>query len=321
MQISKRTIYIITTSILLLASILGYYSWQRYGHTSTSLQVDGPVLLKQGTTERTDSTTKTVERTAQEPASPTVPTFDEDGIIPSSPNQDPPAGYYSKFQPDGTIRFVKKMVAKSPTKRVYPAEQKIYPGQEMRLFFKKLGLVYTPVLLFSQKCQALQNLALNSFSGYAEHKNYYDQLSNIYGPMIDLGAGYEPPVYVKWVGDKVGYGTFAAKDIKEGEYVVEYTGLIVPENKTTVWSWRYPINGTFTGYNRSFSLDATDIGNEARFVNHSRENNVSVLMVFAKQQGGFHVIYYATRDIKEGEEVLANYGTRYFRRREEILLK
>ncbi|MEL6539587.1 MAG: SET domain-containing protein-lysine N-methyltransferase [Bacteroidota bacterium] len=320
MKTSNRILRIAAFSLLLLGGTMGYFSWQWYRNTSSALLMSGPVVLKQGTA-KSASDTKAAEQNTPKPTAPKLPTFDKDGIIPSYPNQDPPPGYYSKFQPDGTIRFVKKMVAKSPTKRVYPVEKKVYPGKEMRLFFKKLGLVYTPVLLFSQKCQALQKLSLNSFSGYAEHKDYYDQLTSIYGRILDLGATYEPPVYVKWVNDKVGYGTFAARDIKKGEYVVEYTGLIVPENKTTVWSWRYPINGTFAGYSRSFSLDATDIGNEARFVNHSRENNVSVLMVFAKQQGSFHVIYYATRALKKDQEVLANYGTRYFRRREEIPLK
>lgn len=309
--------FLILCLSLVLSSVLGYVSWQQYSGVQTSPLPDAPILLKRGSAP---NLLALAAKRQQPDAKSSQPVMDE-GIIPTSPDQAPPPGYYSKPQPDGTIRFVKKMIAKSPTKRVYPADKKIRPGKEMRQFFKKLGLVYTPVLLFSKPCQPLKHLPINSFSGYAESKQYYDRLADTYGRVMDLGATYEPPVYVKWVNDKVGYGVFAARDIKKGEFIVEYTGLISLKSKDTVWAWSYPINGEFIGYPGGFSLDATDVGNEARFVNHSRKNNVSTVFAYLRKQARYGVGYPATRDIEKDEEILTNYGQQYFRRRTEVLLE
>jgi len=86
-----------------------------------------------------------------------------------------------------------------------------------------------------------------------------------------------------------GRGLFAAVDIQQGEYIGEYAGPAVEENGVHVL-WAEADDGGWI---------ARDGKNILRYLNHDSVN---------PHAGFFGYKLYALRDIKQGEEVLIDYG-------------
>lgn len=122
---------------------------------------------------------------------------------------------------------------------------------------------------------------------------------------------YVAPVYIAKINDVVGYGLFAARDLKPGEMIGEYAGTLTEEWTPTTkkdgdanpYLFIYPFKTTF-------GIDATKHGNVLRFVNHSSEkNNVQHLYLF--YDGVVHAIYIANKKIPKHGQILLNYGKYY----------
>lgn len=120
-------------------------------------------------------------------------------------------------------------------------------------------------------------------------------------------------MYVKYISDEMGYGVFANSDIKQGDLVGEYAGIIDDKSNTTdtTWAWSYPSKE----YKKELELpsiviDGKMAGNVLRFVNHSDDPNTVVKRIFL--QGYFRTLYMATKDIKANEQVTVNYGADYW---------
>lgn len=101
-------------------------------------------------------------------------------------------------------------------------------------------------------------------------------------------------------GEK-GFGLVAGEDIKNGEYVIEYIGRIVPEDPDNAYTMKY----------KYFDLwvDASEKSYDtclAKYINHSCNPNCENLMWAVK--GRPRLCFYATRDIKMGEEITSDYG-------------
>ena len=119
--------------------------------------------------------------------------------------------------------------------------------------------------------------------------------------------------WVYHVNDQVGYGVSADQDFKSGDFLMEYTGVVVKESSDTTFTWSYPPGGgNLRG--TKYSLDGRTCGNEGRFVNHSDEPNVETKFVF--QDNSWHLIYVAKKEIKTGEQLFVNYGSGYWTTRE-----
>ena len=107
-----------------------------------------------------------------------------------------------------------------------------------------------------------------------------------------------------------GNGVFAARDIKNGERIMEYLGEKISKEESNRRGLEREefANKTGEGAVYIFELDDEwDIDgnfeyNDARLINHAcRTNSESV-----SEDGRIYI--YATRDIKKGEEILYNYG-------------
>jgi uncharacterized protein len=101
------------------------------------------------------------------------------------------------------------------------------------------------------------------------------------------------------------FGLFAARDIKKGEFIIEYKGDKIlnkeMENTDKYADFRYIIE-----LNDKWCLDGNIKNNPAKYINHSCLPN-------SYYQGtGRRVLIYATKNIKEGEEITVNYGKVYF---------
>ncbi|MBK8698877.1 MAG: SET domain-containing protein-lysine N-methyltransferase [Saprospiraceae bacterium] len=103
--------------------------------------------------------------------------------------------------------------------------------------------------------------------------------------------------------DVHGKGVFAAKDIKKGKKIIEYTGNVITwEEANRRFVDRDGHSFTmFFGIDDQMVIDGADGGNEARFINHSCKPNCE-----AKNKNG-RIFIYAKKNIKEGKELFYDY--------------
>lgn len=98
-----------------------------------------------------------------------------------------------------------------------------------------------------------------------------------------------------------GLGLFAGEDIKKGELIIEYIGNILTKeeaDKKTSSQYLFEVS-------RNKTIDGTPRWNIARYANHScdgnAESDVTKGRVFVK----------AIKNIKEGEEIVYDYGEEF----------
>ncbi|CAH1129956.1 unnamed protein product [Ceutorhynchus assimilis] len=126
----------------------------------------------------------------------------------------------------------------------------------------------------------------------------------------------EDGLEVRLFKDK-GRGVVAAKDFCRGDFVVEYSGILMDTTEARQREEMYAQNenaGCYMYYFKhngvQYCIDATqETGRLGRLVNHSRTNPnlvTKTLMVDKKPR----LILIAKDDIKNGEEVLYDYGDR-----------
>lgn len=111
-----------------------------------------------------------------------------------------------------------------------------------------------------------------------------------------------------------GFGLFSNEDIiRKGEYVIEYTGEIVSDGEAERRGYFYEMNNLSYLFNMAnkgvdimWSIDAFQMGNESRYINHSvTDANLKTSVKIDK--GINKIILYAIRDIYKGEELLFDY--------------
>lgn len=180
--------------------------------------------------------------------------------------------------------------------------------QQNKDLFKQLGVVYLKQTEIVDP--VVKQVPARDTGRYALMSEQADRLEKQYGALI--AQGYVAPCTVRFINDAIGYGVFAEADIEPGQLVGEYTGRIIntKDLQTSKYSWDYPVDHDQVGNLIKTSLDAADAGNEMRFVNHDFKPNAEVQ--FIPQGGLWHVCYVATRLIKKGEQILTNYGTKYW---------
>ena len=112
-----------------------------------------------------------------------------------------------------------------------------------------------------------------------------------------------PPVFVRRSRIQ-GKGVFAARDISEGERVLEYTGTLITDDEADALCDDESMRRHHTflfAVDDGYVIDGARGGNEARFINHSCDPNCE--SVITKRR----VYIHALRDIVEGEELLYDY--------------
>ena len=119
------------------------------------------------------------------------------------------------------------------------------------------------------------------------------------------------PVSIRMIDTTLGFGLFADTDLAEGDLIGEYAGMASPGNSIvdTTYSYRYP--SLQIGEDEVLlSIDARMMGNETRFINHSRVEVVNHEDEFFN--GHWHVLFTVSRPIARGEQLLINYGDGYW---------
>jgi len=62
--------------------------------------------------------------------------------------------------------------------------------------------------------------------------------------------------------------------------------------------------------NKSLALDALTVGNETRYLNHSKDSNVTAFAWFVNDE--HRIVYYADKSIGKGKELFLDYGEKYW---------
>lgn len=102
-----------------------------------------------------------------------------------------------------------------------------------------------------------------------------------------------------------GKGLFARLPVKKGDFILEYTGKKIPNKIADEMSSRYLFE-----VDEEWTLDGPPPRNTAGYINHACEPNVEAEI--EEQDGEDHIMLYAVRNIKEGEELTIDYGQEYF---------
>jgi SET domain-containing protein len=115
----------------------------------------------------------------------------------------------------------------------------------------------------------------------------------------------KPPLVEVRESDIQGRGVYAARPIKKGTWIIEYTGERISHAEADM---RYDDEHMERHHTFLFTIDehvcidAFIGGNEARYVNHSCDPNCETVLA----DGEIHIV--AMRDIAAGEELTYDYG-------------
>ena len=66
-------------------------------------------------------------------------------------------------------------------------------------------------------------------------------------------------------------------------------------------------NDFYNFANHGITIDARYIGNKARFINHGNDKESNLTSEIKISDGKYVIGFYATKEIKKGEELLFNY--------------
>lgn len=116
--------------------------------------------------------------------------------------------------------------------------------------------------------------------------------------------------YVVKKSDIHGNGVFAAKKIKKGEQILKYLGEKITKEESNrrglEQEERAKTSGEGSVYifelDDEFDIDGNFEYNDARFINHACQTNCEAENIDGE------IVFTATKDIAEGEEILYNYG-------------
>lgn len=121
-------------------------------------------------------------------------------------------------------------------------------------------------------------------------------------------------VELQSAGERKGQGVFARRTINQGELIGRYSAPVSNRETAAESSYSFQLRGS------PFVLDAQDPrrSNWLRFVNHSRRRDncipVPASVRFLGEDINYAVVFQASKRIEVGEELLFDYGTRYWDR-------
>lgn len=190
---------------------------------------------------------------------------------------------------------------------VGPVEKKYQTKAQKRKLFNDVGCRYSNEL--NIEYPAFDSLKAKKSELYAFDKDLNDRHTRTYAGAIQMK--YRAPMYLKWISDVVGYGIFAGDDIKKGDLIGEYSGVLrevkkAPDNLD--YAWYYSLDGVD---GKKLVVDGKYQGNELRFINHADDPNTIRIDVLGRD-GIFHVVYVASKDITKDEQLTVSYGEGYF---------
>ena len=111
----------------------------------------------------------------------------------------------------------------------------------------------------------------------------------------------DPRFSVREVAPDVGFGLFAEQPIKEGDFILEYTGKKISAAEAEDHPGLYLFE-----VDENWTLDGDTPDNLAKYINHSCDPNCE-----AEVEDG-HIFLNAVKDIAKGEELTFDYDEEYY---------
>jgi uncharacterized protein len=100
---------------------------------------------------------------------------------------------------------------------------------------------------------------------------------------------------------RTGLGLFTTRSFAKGDFIIEYTGDLLPNDVADVKGGRYLFR-----VNAKWTVDGTGRKNLSRYINHSCIPNC---VAYTR---GKKIRIYALQKISPGEELAYDYGKEYF---------
>jgi len=122
-----------------------------------------------------------------------------------------------------------------------------------------------------------------------------------------------PPVSLRWINDKIGWGVFAEKDFEAMEFIAEYSGKVRARSKNdskNAYCFEYLLAPS---EETPYLIDAQDQGGISRYINHHPKPNLS--STFTLVDSVPHIILYTAKSVAKGEELSYDYGPDYWKKR------
>ena len=129
----------------------------------------------------------------------------------------------------------------------------------------------------------------------------------------EIQSGFFPEVTLRWIDNAVGWGLFAKRAFKKGEFIVEYAGKVRKRRRDDVknaYCFEYVIAPHIA---TRYTIDARDQGGLGRLINHSDKPNLRSAL--ATVDSISHVILIAMEPIPKGAQLLYDYGADYWKHR------
>lgn len=118
-------------------------------------------------------------------------------------------------------------------------------------------------------------------------------------------------VSIRLIDPEIGLGVFANRDLREGEVVGEYAGLVARSDTVAERTYCYEYPPLKRGDEVvPLTIDARTMGNHTRFINHAIQEVVDHAFDFFN--GHWRVVFTLNRNVLEGQQLLMNYGTGYW---------
>lgn len=129
----------------------------------------------------------------------------------------------------------------------------------------------------------------------------------------EIAEPFIPDVVLRWIDPRIGWGVFAARPFKAGEFIAEYLGVLRKKRRADRYNAYCFAYVSEAGRATSFVIDAKEHANIARYVNHSQKPNVEPVLATIGLRT--HLILLTKRPIREGEQLCYDYGPDYWTKR------
>jgi hypothetical protein len=125
--------------------------------------------------------------------------------------------------------------------------------------------------------------------------------------------GTFPPVSIRYVDRKMGWGVFAEKEISSMSFISEYSGKVRPRGRNDAknsYCFEYLLD---PDEETPYLIDAQDQGGISRYINHHSIPNLASTFILIDSVP--HIILYTAKVIAKGEQLFYDYGPDYWKKR------
>ncbi|MBN2618065.1 MAG: SET domain-containing protein-lysine N-methyltransferase [Spirochaetales bacterium] len=188
---------------------------------------------------------------------------------------------------------------------------KYYKQDDILNLFTKLNVNYLTNYIFETEVPNNYNFYLSDY--YIDNQKEFDLLCKKYSSYILNNK--KADLYITKT-EKKGFGLFANSNIKKGDFIGLYLGIVREEDEFV----EYDENGFGTDYAWDFpdlvenieplEINARYSGNEMRFANHDTNYNLDVEHTIVNNM--WYIFFVANRNIEKDEELTIFYGEDYW---------